>query len=133
MTADPDDAALLRTAAAGDPGALTRLYAAHVDSLYAFAFYRAGRDPGLAEDIVQEGEVWRVTTDPHDLHKVRTAIEEGGFKVESGDLAMVAQNLVAIEGLDDKETSAPDVPKGATSNATPAPLPYPSKQQEAMA
>jgi YebC/PmpR family DNA-binding regulatory protein len=50
-----------------------------------------------AEDIVQEGEVWRVTTDPHDLHKVRTAIEEAGFKVESGDLAMVAQNLVAIE------------------------------------
>lgn len=52
-----------------------------------------------AEDIVQEGEVWRVTTDPHDLHKVRAAIEEGGFKVESGDLAMVAQNLVAIEDV----------------------------------
>ena len=34
------------------------------------------------------------------------------------------ENLVAIEGLDDKETSAPDVPKGAT----PAPQPYPSKQ-----
>lgn len=43
------------------------------------------------------------------------------------------ENLPAIEGLDDKETSAPDVPKGATSNATPAPLPYPSKQQEAAA
>lgn len=43
------------------------------------------------------------------------------------------ENLPAIEGLDDKETSAPDVPKGATSNATSAPLPYPSKQQEAMA
>lgn len=54
MTADPDDAALLRTAAAGDPGALTRLYAAHVDSLYAFAFYRAGRDPAVAEDIVHD-------------------------------------------------------------------------------
>ena len=42
------------------------------------------------------------------------------------------ENLPAIEGLDDA-TSAPDVPKGATSNATPAPLPYPSKQQEAAA
>lgn len=42
------------------------------------------------------------------------------------------ENLPAIEGLDD-QTSAPDVPKGATSNATPAPLPYPSKQQEATA
>lgn len=50
-----------------------------------------------AEDIVKEGDLWRVTTDPHDLHAVRAALEEGGFKVESGDLAMVAQNLVAIE------------------------------------
>lgn len=54
MTADQDEPALLRTAAAGDQGALARLYAAHVDSLYAFAFYRAGRDPGLAEDIVHD-------------------------------------------------------------------------------
>ena len=37
------------------------------------------------------------------------------------------ENLPAIEGLDDA-TSAPEVPKGATSNATPAPQPYPSKQ-----
>jgi RNA polymerase sigma-70 factor (ECF subfamily) len=54
VTADLDDAALLRTAAAGDPSALARLYAAHVDSLYAFAFYRAGRDPAIAEDIVHD-------------------------------------------------------------------------------
>ena len=38
------------------------------------------------------------------------------------------ENLVAIDGIDDAP-SAPDVPKGAT----PAPLPYPSKQQEAAA
>ncbi len=49
-----------------------------------------------AEDIEREGEAWRVTTDPHDLHAVRTAVEEGGFTVESGDLTMVAQNLVEI-------------------------------------
>ena len=42
------------------------------------------------------------------------------------------ENLPAIEGLDDAP-SASETPKGATSNATPAPLPYPSKQQEAMA
>ena len=36
------------------------------------------------------------------------------------------ENLSAIDGID-------DAPKGATSNATPAPLPYPSKQQEAAA
>jgi RNA polymerase sigma-70 factor (ECF subfamily) len=44
----------LRAAAAGDPDALGRLYDAHVDGLYAFVFYRAGRDASLAEDIVQE-------------------------------------------------------------------------------
>lgn len=51
------------------------------------------------------------------------------------------ENLPAIEGLDDQpkasagpaDPSAFETPKGATSNATPAPLPYPSKQQEAMA
>jgi len=50
-----------------------------------------------AEDIVREGDAWRVTTGPADLHTVRSAIEDGGFKVESGDLTMVAQNLVPIE------------------------------------
>lgn len=50
-----------------------------------------------AEDIVREGDSWRVTTAPTDLHSVRTAIEEAGMKVESGDLVMVAQNLVPLE------------------------------------
>src|SRR6478736_3946189 len=52
-----------------------------------------------AEDIAREGDLWRVTTDPHDLHAVRTALEEGGYKVESGDLAMIAQNHIAIEDV----------------------------------
>jgi len=47
------DTDLLR-AAEGDPDALARLYADHVDALYVFAFYRAGRDTGLAEDIVHD-------------------------------------------------------------------------------
>ncbi len=50
-----------------------------------------------ADDIVREGESWRVTTPPHDLHAVRTALEEAGMKVESGDLVMVAQNLVPLD------------------------------------
>lgn len=33
---------------------LTRFYEEHVDGLYAFVFYRVGRDPTLAEDVVQE-------------------------------------------------------------------------------
>lgn len=45
--------ALVRAAGRGDPEAIGRLYDEHVDGLYAFVFYRVGRDADLAEDIVQ--------------------------------------------------------------------------------
>ncbi len=44
----------LRAARAGDKDAIGRFYDAHVDGLYAFVFYRVGRDHTLAEDVVQE-------------------------------------------------------------------------------
>jgi RNA polymerase sigma-70 factor, ECF subfamily len=44
----------LRAAQDGDRAAITRFYDAHVDGLYAFVFYRVGRDVSLAEDVVQE-------------------------------------------------------------------------------
>src|SRR3954471_10395984 len=44
----------LRAAQAGDRDAIGRFYDAHVDGLYAFVFYRVGRDQALAEDVVQE-------------------------------------------------------------------------------
>ena len=50
-----------------------------------------------AEDIVREGDTWRVTTGPADLHTVRSAVEEAGMKVESGDLTMIAQNSVPLD------------------------------------
>ena len=52
-----------------------------------------------AEDIVREGEAWRVTTGPTDLHAVRTAVEDADIKVMEGDLTMVAQNLVALDDV----------------------------------
>lgn len=52
-----------------------------------------------AEDIVREGEAWRVTTGPTDLHAVRGAIEEAEMKVLEGDLTMVAQNLVPLDDV----------------------------------
>jgi RNA polymerase sigma-70 factor, ECF subfamily len=48
------DTRLLKRAARGDERALERLYEDHVDALYTFVFYRVGRDPALAEDVVQE-------------------------------------------------------------------------------
>jgi RNA polymerase sigma-70 factor, ECF subfamily len=50
----PSDQRLLDRAGQGDERALARLYQAQVDGLYAFVFYRVGRDPALAEDVVQE-------------------------------------------------------------------------------
>jgi RNA polymerase sigma-70 factor (ECF subfamily) len=43
----------LRAARGGDPEAIGRFYDEHVDGLYAFVYYRVGRDPDLAEDVVQ--------------------------------------------------------------------------------
>jgi RNA polymerase sigma-70 factor, ECF subfamily len=44
----------LRRAQTGDAAAIGAFYDAHVDGLYAFVFYRVGRDATLAEDVVQE-------------------------------------------------------------------------------
>jgi RNA polymerase sigma-70 factor (ECF subfamily) len=44
----------LRAARVGDKAAIERFYDAHVEGLYAFVFYRVGRDATLAEDVVQE-------------------------------------------------------------------------------
>jgi RNA polymerase sigma-70 factor, ECF subfamily len=43
----------LRAAGRGDADAIGRFYDAHVDGLYAFVYYRVGRDATLAEDVVQ--------------------------------------------------------------------------------
>ncbi len=44
----------LELAQKGDRAAIGRFYDSHVDGLYAFVFYRVGRDQTLAEDVVQE-------------------------------------------------------------------------------
>jgi RNA polymerase sigma-70 factor (ECF subfamily) len=48
------DAERLKQAQAGDDAALVDLYERHVDGLWAFVFYRVGRDAALCEDVVQE-------------------------------------------------------------------------------
>jgi len=50
-----------------------------------------------AEDIADDGELWRVTTSPTDLHRVRTAIEEAGMTVDSADLTMVPQTTIPLD------------------------------------
>jgi YebC/PmpR family DNA-binding regulatory protein len=59
----------------------------------------AALDAG-AEDLADDGEAWRVTTPPSDLHHVRAAIEECGLTVLSADLTLLAQNNVPLEGVE---------------------------------
>lgn len=59
----------------------------------------AALDAG-AEDLADEGEAWRVTTPPTELHKVRTAIEEGGMAVAEADLVMVPTSTVAVDDVE---------------------------------
>jgi transcriptional/translational regulatory protein YebC/TACO1 len=54
-----------------------------------------------AEDIVDDGDSWRVTTPPTELHAVRTALDEAGIEVDSSDLTMVPQATIALETSED--------------------------------
>lgn len=51
-----------------------------------------------AEDVVNEGEGFVVTTDPASLHSVREALQNAGYTVEDAELAWVPQNTVRVEG-----------------------------------
>jgi len=54
-----------------------------------------------AEDIVREGDVWRVTTEAGETNIVRTAIEGAGIAVTSADLTMLAQNNIELDNVND--------------------------------
>jgi YebC/PmpR family DNA-binding regulatory protein len=49
-----------------------------------------------AEDIVDEGDTWRVTTAPTDLQAVRSAIEAASVPITSADLTMLPTQTVPL-------------------------------------
>ncbi len=49
-----------------------------------------------AEDIVDEGDGYRITTAPTDLHAVRTALEGAGIAFQSADLTMLPSTTVPL-------------------------------------
>ncbi|MBI5571689.1 MAG: YebC/PmpR family DNA-binding transcriptional regulator [Desulfomonile tiedjei] len=51
-----------------------------------------------AQDVINEGDSFSVTTDPGDFEGVRAAIEEKGWKVELGEITMIPQNTIKLEG-----------------------------------
>jgi len=51
-----------------------------------------------AEDFEAEGEQLIVTTDPHALHTVQSAIEAAGFKIEEAEVAFIPKSTVYVTG-----------------------------------
>ncbi len=64
------------------------------------ALMEAALDAG-ADDVADDGGIWRVTTDPHRTFDVRDALEAAGFTVESADSPMVSDNLVPITTVEE--------------------------------
>jgi YebC/PmpR family DNA-binding regulatory protein len=59
----------------------------------------AALDAGL-EDLVDEGDTWRLTCAPGDLPAVRTALEDAGIAVDSADTTMVSSTTVPLESAE---------------------------------
>ncbi|MGC1513503.1 MAG: YebC/PmpR family DNA-binding transcriptional regulator [Acidimicrobiales bacterium] len=53
------------------------------------------------EDLAAEGDVWRVTCDPHAFTALRAGIEAAGIAIESADVTMVPTTSVALETAED--------------------------------
>jgi len=51
-----------------------------------------------ADDVTDEGDVFEVLTDPTAFHEVKTSLEKAGFKAESGEVTMIPQTMVKLEG-----------------------------------
>ena len=53
-----------------------------------------------ADDIVDDGGIWRVTCEPSALSDVRAALDDAGVAVESADTAMISQTVIALDSTD---------------------------------
>ncbi|MEL6889998.1 MAG: YebC/PmpR family DNA-binding transcriptional regulator [Actinomycetota bacterium] len=49
-----------------------------------------------AEDIVAQGEAFRITTDPSVVYDVKAALDEAGIETISADSPLVSENLVPV-------------------------------------
>jgi transcriptional/translational regulatory protein YebC/TACO1 len=54
-----------------------------------------------ADDIVDDGDMWRVMSQPSLAYDVKDALEAAGFAVESADTPMVSENLVPVTSVED--------------------------------
>ena len=50
-----------------------------------------------AEDLVDEGDTWRLTSDPSELSDLRAALEEAAISFDSADLTMIPSQTVPLD------------------------------------
>ncbi|MBL8779028.1 MAG: YebC/PmpR family DNA-binding transcriptional regulator [Acidimicrobiales bacterium] len=53
-----------------------------------------------ADDLVDEGDTWRVTSGPSELPAVRAALEGAGIAFDSADVTMVPSTTIALDTAD---------------------------------
>ena len=53
-----------------------------------------------AEDLRREEDLYVITTQPNDLHAVRSALEAKKLAIEEAEIAMLPKNTVKVEGKD---------------------------------
>jgi YebC/PmpR family DNA-binding regulatory protein len=51
-----------------------------------------------ADDVAEDGDVWKVTTDPASLTAVRAALEGAGVELQAAELAMEPSAVVEVDG-----------------------------------
>ncbi len=54
-----------------------------------------------AEDLTDQGDTWELTCQPSDFHQLKTALEDAGIAVDSGDVTMVPTTTVPLENEGD--------------------------------
>lgn len=54
-----------------------------------------------ADDIVQEGDAWRIMTDPSEVYTIKEALDAAGIETISADSPMVSENLIPVSDLKD--------------------------------
>jgi transcriptional/translational regulatory protein YebC/TACO1 len=59
----------------------------------------AGLEAG-AEDVVNDGDIFMLYTDPSSLESVRSALESKNVKIEKAEISMIPQTTVKLSGKD---------------------------------
>ncbi len=61
------------------------------------ALMEATLDAG-PDDIIQDGEIFQITTEPGKLEPVKKALDAAGLKYDSAEVTMEASNVIKVEG-----------------------------------